>query len=73
MEVVEQPLGGRRDRTLLVDCLAYGLVGVGQDPRIVGAAPGEPEPGKAQIPSGLCFCKTLGVLFQPLRAEYFGP
>jgi hypothetical protein len=47
MEVVEQPLGGRSDRTLLVDCLAYGLVGVGQDPRIVGAAPGEAEPGQA--------------------------
>jgi len=73
VEVVEQPFGGRRDRTLLVDGFCNGLVGPGQNSRIVGAAPGKAEPGQALVAGGLSFSETLGVLLKPLRAENFGP
>jgi hypothetical protein len=73
VEVVEQPFGGWRDRALLVDGDSDRLVSADEYPRIVGAASGEAEPGKAEIPGCLCYCKTLSVLLQPLGAEYFGP
>ena len=47
VKVVEQPFGGWRDRALLVDGDGNCLVGTDQHPLIVGAAPGETEPGQA--------------------------
>src|SRR3990172_700888 len=67
--VVEQPLGGRRDRSALPDRACDGAIGVEQDRFILLQPDGERPPARRACGDRLCRREALGMLLETLDAE----
>jgi hypothetical protein len=67
--VVEQPLGGRRDRPALPDRAGDGAIGVEQDRFVLLHPHGERPPAPRARGDRLRRCEALGMLLETLDAE----
>jgi hypothetical protein len=67
--VVEQPLGGRRNRTTLADRFGDGAIRFEQNRLVVLQARGEAAPGRRRRRDGLGRREALGMLLEALDTE----
>ena len=72
VEVVDQPLGRRRDRPLVPDRLGERAVGGQEYPPVVGDAASNRSPGPGLLGDRLGGRQRLTVLFESFNAEQLG-
>ena len=69
VEVVDQPLGSRRDRTFFLDGPGQNAVRLQQDAAVIGDSGPDRMSPPGRVGHGLSGRKSLSVLLQPLHAE----